>query len=112
MTQTSSGGFRARSMSISEKKNIAIQWSQSRLKMRAFCEEHGVTVSMLKNWRKQFGTPAKVSRRRKFIQVKTAGLPAAVFQQPFAEVVAPCGTRVIFHQAVDASILQALLTTR
>jgi hypothetical protein len=79
MTQTSSGGPRSRFMTISEKKNIAMQWSQSKLKMRAFCDENGVTMSMLKNWRKQFGTPAKVPRRRKFIQLKPARQTAPMF---------------------------------
>lgn len=62
---------------------------------------------MLKNWRKQFQTPAKVPRRRKFIQVETARQTAPIFQQPLAEVVVVCGTRVIFYQVVDTSILQA-----
>ena len=101
-----------RSFTISEKKSIAMQWSQSKLKMQAFCDEHGISTSMLKNWRKQFDTPAKVPRRKQFIQLKPVIQPQPAPLQPYAEVISGCGTRVIFHQAVETSVLKAFLTTK
>lgn len=46
-----SNNFTVRSFTISEKKNIAMQWSQSNVKMQEFSDNHGITPSMLKNWR-------------------------------------------------------------
>lgn len=89
-----------------------MQWSQSKLKMQAFCAEQGISVSMLKNWRKQFETPAKVPRRKKFIQIEPDKQNAPIFAQPFAEVVGLCGIRVIFHHAVEPNILKAFLTLK
>jgi hypothetical protein len=105
----SSNKSTVRSFTISEKKNIAMLWSQSKLKMQAFCEEQGITISMLKNWRKQFETPAKVPRRKKFIQLTSVKQPLPCTNFPFAEVISVSGTRVIFHQAIDAAFLKALL---
>jgi transposase-like protein len=101
-----------RSFTISEKKSIAMQWSQSKLKMQAFCGEHGISTSMLKNWRKQFGTPAKVPRRKHFIQLKPIVPPPPVPVQPYAEIISGCGAKIVFHQAVEISILKAFLTTK
>jgi|GEM_PF-4837164 len=80
----STSTLRGRSFTISEKKNIAMLWSQSKLKMEVFCEEQGITISMLKNWRKQFETPAKVPRRKKFIQLTAVKQPLPVADFPFA----------------------------
>ena len=105
----STSTLRGRSFTISEKKNIAMLWSQSKLKMQVFCEEQGITISMLKNWRKQFETPAKVPRRKKFIQLTAVKPPLPIADFPFAEVISVSGTKVIFHQAIDAAFLKALL---
>lgn len=101
-----------RSYAISEKKSIAMQWSQSKVKMSVFCEEHGITISMLKNWRKQLATPAKMPRRTSFIQLKPVKQILPDIQRPFAEVILLSGTRIVFHQAVDADVLKDLLIVK
>jgi hypothetical protein len=80
--------------------------------MQVFYEEHGIALSMLKNWRKQFATPEKVPRRKNFIQLKPLKQAITDVQYPFAEVVSAFGTRVIFHQPVDVPILKELLTIK
>ncbi|PWV47157.1 hypothetical protein C7475_109245, partial [Chitinophaga sp. S165] len=42
----SSNNSTIRSFTISEKKSIAMQWSQSNVKMQVFCDNHGITLSM------------------------------------------------------------------
>jgi hypothetical protein len=86
-----------------------MQWSQSKVKIQVFCDEHGITLSMLKNWRKQFDAPAKVPRRRSFIQLKPVEQTIQGAAQLFAEVVSTSGTRIIFHQVVNVDILKELL---
>lgn len=100
-----------RSFTISEKKNIAMQWSQSNVKMQVFCDNHGITLSMLKNWRKQFAAPAKVPRRKHFIQLKPSKASIPDIALPFAEVISLAGTRIIFHSAVNTDMLKELLNS-
>ncbi|QHS58379.1 IS66 family insertion sequence element accessory protein TnpA [Chitinophaga agri] len=101
-----------RSFTISEKKNIAMQWSQSNVKMQVFCDNHGITVSMLKNWRKQFATPAKVPRRKHFIQLTPSKASIPDIALPFAEVISLSGNRIIFHSAVNTDMLKELLNSK
>jgi hypothetical protein len=99
-----------RFFTISEKKSIAMLRSQSKLKMKAFCEELGITISMLKNWRKNFETPAKVHRREQFIQLAAVKQTITVGDFPFAEIISVSGTELILHQAIYAAFVKALLT--
>lgn len=101
-----------RSFTISEKKNIAMQWSQSNVKMQVFCDNYGITLSMLKNWRKQFATPAKVPRRKHFIQLKPSKAAISDMALPFAEVISLSGNKIIFHSAVSIDVLKDLLNSK
>lgn len=85
-----------------------MQWSQSKIKMQVFCKDHGITLSMLKNWRKQFAAPTKVPRRKNFIQLKPVKQTIQGGTQPFAEVISISGTWIIFHQTVNADLLKEL----
>jgi len=100
------------SFTISEKKNIAMQWIQSNVKTQVFCDNHGITVSMLKNRRKQFATPAKVPRRKHFIQLKASKASIPDVALPFAEVISLSGTRIIFRSAVNTDMLKELLNSK
>ncbi|ACU57546.1 hypothetical protein Cpin_0039 [Chitinophaga pinensis DSM 2588] len=108
----SSNNSTIRSFTISEKKSIAMQWSQSNVKMQVFCDNHGITLSMLKNWRKQFSAPAKVPRWKHFIQVKPAKAVVPDVTLPFAEIIYLSGTRIIFHSAVNTDVIKGLLNTK
>ncbi|WP_394331203.1 IS66 family insertion sequence element accessory protein TnpA, partial [Chitinophaga filiformis] len=61
-------------ISVTEKKRLLSEWQQSSLKMKAFCEQNGISLSGLKTWMKQFD----MGRKRKSKIIKAPSFVALI----------------------------------
>ena len=97
---------------ISEKKSLVEKWSVSKAIMRDFCNEHQISQSALKYWSKQFGMPSKRPRKKKSFLPLKISTPLDNIKSGssiFAEIISINGTRVLFHQPIDITVLKALI---
>ena len=97
-------------ISVTEKKRLLTEWQQSSLKMKAFCEQNGISLSGLKTWMKQFD----MGRKRKSKMAKAPSFVALIpdkstYSTPFAEYLLPDNSRLVINQQVSAAFLKELL---
>ncbi|WP_110055811.1 hypothetical protein [Chitinophaga sp. S165] len=96
--------------SVTEKNRLLIEWQQSKVTMKSFCMEKGISLSGLKTWIKQFDMGRKRYPAKKippFISV----IPDQALNgsTPFVEYILPDSSRLVIHHPVTAMFLKELL---
>lgn len=86
-----------------EKEELIVQWQQSGMTRKEFCQEKGITYNSLVSWCKQFKDKKTVPG---FTEVK---IPAAATSGLFAQVHLSKGIRIDFFHSVPADYFQALI---
>ena len=83
-------------------------WKESGKTQREFCQEKDIAYSKFQYWMKKYGEQSRLG--------KDSGgfVPVVVNNEPkgsaVMELVFPDGRKLVFHQAVEVSYLQALLS--
>ena len=83
-------------------------WKKSGKTQREFCQEKDIAYSKFQYWMKKYGEQSNL--------VRDPGgfVPVVVNNEPkssaMMELVFPDGRKLVFHQAVEVSYLQALLS--
>lgn len=81
-------------------------WKASGESQHAFCKARGMAYSGFHYWMKKYREETSIPSSADFIKVN---LPESHSHLPVAELVMPDGKLLRFYQAVDASLLRALL---
>ena len=98
---------------ISEKKALIEKWNTSKSTMKEICGTHGISISAIKYWCRQFKAEPKRKRKRKgFVPVAVCDSKREISFVPadiFAEIILQNGHRILFHQPVEVNILKAIV---
>jgi hypothetical protein len=83
-------------------------WKKSGKTQREFCQEKDVAYSKFQYWMKKYGEQSRpVADPGGFVPVVVKSEPKS---SAMMELVFPDGRKLVFHQAVEVSYLQALLS--
>jgi hypothetical protein len=81
-----------------------VQWQQSGLTQKAYCEQQGLAYHVFHYYYKRFGDKENTGSH-KFIKLQV--MPGNVSTN--MELVYPDGKRLLFHQGVSVDFLKALI---
>lgn len=81
-------------------------WKKSGKTQREFCQEKDIAYSKFQYWMKKYNDHSSPEGCGEFIPVVVKDQPKT---DAAMELVFPDGRRLIFHQAVEVTYLQALL---
>ena len=88
--------------------NLVADWSKSGLSQKAYCEQQKVAYHVFHYWFKVYRQQAEPGAANSFIPVYVQR-PTQDDQQAGIEIIFADGRRLLFHQAVSANFIKAII---
>ena len=86
-----------------EKQLMLADWKASGQSIATYCKEHGIAYHNFFYWQKKLSFSAN-STKKKFIKLPPPSSSPALS----TEIIYPNGKRIVFHYAVEVSVLKQL----
>ncbi len=83
-------------------------WSQSGLSQKAYCEQHGIRYHVFHYWCKRYRQQEEPDTVNRFVRVHVQQ-PISAAEQAGIEIIFADGRRLLFHQAVSADFIKAII---
>ena len=89
--------------------NMIIDWQQSGLSQKKYCEAHGIRYHVFHYWFRRYRSQHTDHPDAGFIPVQIESLPGSHVQAGI-ELVLTDGRRILFHQPISADFIKAIIS--
>lgn len=87
---------------------MVANWSESGLSQKAYCEQQEVAYHVFHYWFRRYRQQEEPDTANRFIPVHVQR-PGLVAEQACIEIIFADGRRLLFHQAVGADFIKAII---